>query len=164
MLAVLYEEEETQIAGFTTIIDYTNATMKQISLFSLTDMAGFVEVIQNYAGRHKQLILTNLPSFGVFLVDLLKGLMNEKTRKRLFVTKKGEDLKNFIRPATILPKEFGGKLPQQAHLDRFMIDYKKCNQKLREMFNVSDINWDLVPDMKSIVDESIGSFRKLEID
>lgn len=49
--AALLEEEETQIAGLSTIIDNEGVTMKQISLFSVTDIVDFAQFCQNAVGR-----------------------------------------------------------------------------------------------------------------
>jgi len=164
VLAVLLEDEDSQIAGSTTIMDFANTTMKQISLFSISDIVDFMHVLNNNVGRHKQLILTNLPTFAVFLVDIAKNTMNEKNKQRLVMAKDVDDLKNHIKPYSILPKELGGDLPESEHLARFMTDYEKNRSNIMEVFNNTKIDLSRVPDLKDFTNESVGSFRKLDID
>lgn len=101
--AALLEEEETQIAGFTTIIDHEGATMKQISLFSVNDIVDLIQCCVNAVGRYKKVCLVNLPSFASFLFEVARSTMNEKMKQRIIHAKDMEDLKKHIDPE-ILPK------------------------------------------------------------
>lgn len=101
--AALLEEEETQIAGFTTIIDHEGATMKQISLFSVSDIVDLIQCCVNAVGRYKKVCLVNLPSFASFLFEVARSTMNEKMKQRIIHAKDMEDLKNHIEPK-LLPK------------------------------------------------------------
>lgn len=159
--ASLLEEEETQIGGVATIIDHEGITMKQTSLFSVSDIVDFVNCLKTAVGRYKQLYLVNLPSFAVFLLDVAKATLSEKLRQRIVLPKNMEDLKNYIDPA-LLPKEYGGILTEQEHMDKFTEFFRTVRPNLERIRN-RDIDWNKVPEMKQKV-EVVGSFRKLEID
>lgn len=103
--AALMEDEETQIGGFTTIIDHEGATMKQISLFSVADIVDLINCCKNAVGRYKQVCLVNLPSFATFLVDVARSTLHDKMKQRIVSAKNMEDLKKYV-DFKILPKVF----------------------------------------------------------
>jgi len=160
--ASLLEEEETQIAGLATIMDHAGVTMKQTSLFSVTDIVDFANVMKNAVGRHKQSILVNLPSFAGFLLDVARNSLNDKFKKRIVLAKDIDDLKNYMNPA-ILPKELGGELPQSEHMARFQEYFRGIRPRMDEI-HAKVIDWARVPDINNMKPEAVGSFRKLEID
>lgn len=159
--ASLLEEEETQICGVATIIDHEGITMKQTSLFSVSDIVDFVNCLKTAVGRYKQVYLVNLPSFAVFLMDVAKTALNDKLKKRMLLVKDMDDLANYIDPK-LLPKEYGGVLTQTEHMENFTNYFKTVRPSLESIKN-RDIDWNKVPDMKQKVDV-VGSFRRLEID
>jgi len=160
-LAVLHEEEETQICGYSLILDFSNVTLKQMSCFSIKDMIETADALNNGSGRNKQMILVNLPSFAVFMIEMAKKSMKEKLRERIVLVKSMEEVGNFIKPSSILPKEFGGELSEQEHLSRFMVKYNEHQSKLDEIYLKPEVNLET---QKKIVNETVGSFRKLDID
>jgi len=156
----LFEEEETQICGYTLVFDFSNVILKQMSCFSIKDMIETADALNNGCGRNKQMILVNLPSFAVFMIEMAKKSMKEKLRERIVLTKSMEEVGNFIKPS-ILPKEFGGELSEQEHLNRFMVKYNERRSKLDGIYLKPEVNLEL---QKKIVNETVGSFRKLDID
>lgn len=160
--ASLLEEEETQIAGFATIIDHEGVTMKQTSLFSITDIFDFATCCSNAVGRYKQLYLVNLPTFAVFLLDVARSTLSDKLKNRIVMAKNMEDLKNYIDPQ-LLPKQYGGALPEAEHMkifDDFFETVRPSLDKIRSRV----VDWSKVPDAQEKLKETVGSFRKLEID
>jgi len=160
--ASLLEEEETQIAGVATIIDHHGITMKHTSLFSVTDIMDFADCMKTAVGRYKQLFLVNLPTFAVFLLDVARSTLSDKLKKRIVLPKGMDDMKNYIDPS-LLPKEYGGALSEQEHMEIFNEYFKGVRPNLEKIRNDRDIEWHKAPDMKR-TSEAIGSFRKLEID
>lgn len=160
--AALLEEEETQIAGVATIIDHEGITMKHTSLFSVTDIVDFADCLKNAVGRYKQLFLLNLPSFAVFLLDVARSTLSDKLKKRIVLPKSMADLGNYI-DQSLLPKEYGGTLSEAEHMETFNIYFREVRPKL-ENIRAKVIDWNKVPDFKAKTTETIGSFRKLEID
>jgi hypothetical protein len=161
--AALLEEEETQIAGFTTVIDYEGATMKQISLFSVSDIVDLINCCANAVGRYKKVCLVNLPSFASFLFDVARSTLNDKMKQRILQAKDMEDLKNYIAPE-LLPQEHGGLLPEAVHMANFDKFFESIFPQLDEIKSTLVIDWNNVSDEKEKIKETIGSFRKLELD
>jgi len=157
----MLEEEETQIAGTTYVYDATNATLKQMSCFSIKDMMDMSDAFNNVCGRNKMMIVVGLPAFATFLIEMLKKSMKEKLRDRIILAKNKDEVGNFLKPTSILPKELGGELSEQEHLDRFMVKYNENRSQLDGNFKHPRVNLEI---KNKIVNETIGSFRKLDID
>jgi len=161
IISVLLEEEETQICGYSLVFDFSNVTLKQMSCFSIKDMIETADALNNGSGRNKQMILVNLPSFAAFFIEMAKKSMKQKLRERIVLVKSMEKVEDFIKPSSILPKEFGGELSEQEHLNRFMVKYNEGRSKLDEIYLKPKVNLEA---QKKIVNETVGSFRKLDID
>ena len=73
-----------------------------------------------------------------------------------------EDLKNFIDPQ-LLPKEYGGLLPEAEHMENFDEFFKTVRPNL-DKIRSRIVDWSKVPDVQEKLKETVGSFRKLEID
>ena len=157
----LLEQEETQIAGTATIVDHEGMTMKQTSMFSVTDVIDFADCIKSSVGRHKKLYIVNLPPFALFLLEAARSTLNDKLKKRITIARDMEDLKKYLDPL-LLPKEFGGKYAEEEHKEFFNEYFKTVRPKLEEI-KARVVDWNKVPGLKRS-NESVGSFRKLEID
>ncbi|CAH1711245.1 unnamed protein product [Chironomus riparius] len=157
----LLEEEETQIAGTATIIDHEGMTMKQTSMFSVTDVIDFADCIKSSVGRHKKLYVVNLPPFALFLLEAARSRLNDKLKKRITIARDMDDLKSHFDPL-LLPKEYGGQYSEEEHKEYFEKYFKTVRPKLEEI-KARVVDWNKVPGMKKS-SESVGSFRKLEID
>jgi CRAL/TRIO domain len=158
----LLEEEETQIAGVATIIDHGGITMKHTALFTVSDIVDFATCLKSAVGRYKQLFLVNLPTFAVFLLDVARSTLSDKLKERIVLPKNMEDMKNYI-DLSMLPKEYGGLLPEAEHMEIFNVYFRNVRPKLEEI-KARVIDWNKVPDFKGSAAETVGSFRKLEID
>lgn len=165
VFATLMEEEETQIAGFNFIIDNADTPMKIISLFSITDIRNFLQNLKSSSvGRFKSFYVINLPSYAKLLFDIAKGALTEKLRKRIIIAKDLDELKTYIDEKQ-LPKEYGGVVSEKEMLENF----KELTEKHRvnlEKLNQLNLDLHLLPgkQQKTAVQETIGSFRKLDID
>ena len=95
-------------------------------------------------------------------MDIAKRTANEKLRSRLLSPKDLDELKKLINPA-ILPKEYGGTIPEAVMIEEFskLVVLNDANIK-----KILDIELDLtkIPQNQSTETEVVGSFRKLEID
>ena len=95
-------------------------------------------------------------------MDIAKKTANEKLRSRLLSPKDLDELKTLINPA-ILPKEYGGTIPEAVMIEEFskLVVLNDANIK-----KILDIELDLtkIPQNQSTETEVVGSFRKLEID
>jgi len=162
--AVLIEEEETQIAGIVYVFDYEGVSIKQ--LMNPMDLRDFMDFSKNCAlVRQKGSYLLNVPSFAHFLMEIVKSLLSEKLKSRVCLVKTGEELKDHITPS-LLPKEFGGVLTESEML----LEFKKLHESKKELMNgirQFKIDWNKVPEEKlwsNVERETVGSFRKLDID
>lgn len=181
----IMEEYETQVAGFISIIDYAGISMKHIGVFSITDVKDYMDCIKNASvGRFKAfysgifmikihlfitkfietffLFLVNLPQYAHFLMDIAKKTANEKLRSRLFNPKDLDELKTLINPA-ILPKEYGGTIPEAVMMEEFSKLVVLNDENLKRILDI-DIDLTKIPQHQTTEKEVVGSFRKLEID
>lgn len=79
VIFTLFEEEETQIAGFVYILDQKGISMDYILLFSLFDVKNYLECVQSaIPARQKRAIWLNLPGFAIKLAELMKALVSAR--------------------------------------------------------------------------------------
>lgn len=164
VVMVSLEEEETQIGGFIFIMDYANTTLKHI--FSPTDLIDFLSFLKHCSTcRQKGNYILNLPPFANLLIEIVMTVLSEKLKKRLFLLKNGDDIKNHI-DQSMLPKEYGGNQSEDDMKKEFLAMCNKHHINLRKIFDY-EVDLSKVPHEKiwsSGEDETVGSFRKLEID
>jgi hypothetical protein len=142
---VLLEDEETQIAGFVVIADCTNVTLSHYKIFSISDVINFVKVIrQSSVGRHKKMVIINLPSYATVMLEVAKKVMSDKLRQRICLLKEFSELKNEIDPL-ILPLEYeggGGAIPESQMLQTFKNLSAEREERIKQ---ISDgVDWELV--------------------
>lgn len=136
------EEEETQISGFVVIVDCSNVTLSHFSLFPVADVINFVKIIKlSSVGRHKRMLMINLPSFANLMLEVAKKVMSEKLRNRITLLKDMSELENEF-DVSILPAENGGLYPQSEMLKNF----KELSAQRMEMINkINDgVDWERV--------------------
>lgn len=73
-----------------------------------------------------------------------------------------DDLKNYI-DVNILPAEHGGKISEADQIENFNEFFRSVRPSLEEI-KARVIDWSKVPDLSAKTKETIGSFRKLDID
>lgn len=168
IMAVLIEEEETQVAGVKVIYDHQDITSKNLLLPK--DMMDFIDMVKTItAGRQKGSYIVNLPSIAHFLLDLARNALTEKLKSRLFLFHNWDELKQSKDiDQKLLPKELGGEKPEAEMLKEFEEIIEEKFDILVETAKGSEIDWSKVPidKLKSGQNDEqvIGSFRKLEID
>ena len=164
VITVLLEEEETQIAGIVCLFDHAGANINH--LMAPTDVRDFMHFVKHCSAcRQKGTFVMNLPSFANFILEIFKSALSEKLKKRFVLIKSKDDLSNFF-DLDLLPESHGGKLSDEEILNDFkkLRDEKRPN--LLKFLNVK-IDWTKIPPEKLLSNdecETIGSFRKLEID
>lgn len=167
VLAVLMEEEETQIAGVKMVYDQQDISAKHLMLPK--DMMDFVDMVKTItAGRQKGSYVVNLPSIAHFLLELVRSALTEKLKSRLFLYHNWDELKESKQlDISMLPKELGGTKPEAEILKEFEDNVEKKWDILIDTAKKSELDWTKVPIDKlkaNQAEEVIGSFRKLEID
>jgi hypothetical protein len=166
VLAVLVEEEETQICGIKLIYDHQDITTKHLMMPK--DMMDFVELVKTVsAGRQKGSYIVNLPSIAHFLMEMVRNALTEKLKSRLFLFHSWEDLKQCKDiDVKLLPKELGGVKPEKEIMEEFEDLVEKRWDILEKTAKSANLDWSKVPMDKLKLNqcEVVGSFRKLEID
>lgn len=141
IVSTLMEEEETQITGISSISDYTDVSYRYFNLFSLRDIKEFAHCAKHATiGREKENYFVNLPTFASFLFDVGKRALNEKLRNRLISTKNMDELIGKHVDVSILPKEYGGNIPEKDMLNQFKESYN-AHKKSLEKISLCEIDW-----------------------
>ncbi|XP_063838772.1 alpha-tocopherol transfer protein-like [Ostrinia nubilalis] len=165
---LLFEDDHLVVTGLQTILDLEGVTMAHFFQMTPLQMKKMVVSGQDALPlRMKGTHYLNTPAGFETIFNAIKGLLNEKNKKRLYVHNKNYDEMYKSIPREVLPKEYGG----DAGTIQEIVDYWK--KKVEEY---SD--W-LEEDLKYGTDESKrpgkprtaesmfgveGSFRQLEFD
>jgi hypothetical protein len=150
LIATLIEEEETQIAGISSISDYTDVSSHYFNLFSIKDIKDFATCAKNATiGREKENYFVNLPIFAGFLFEVGKRALNEKLRSRLILTKDMTELTKHHVDVAILPKEYGGIVPEAEMLNYFKEQLYEKRRKSIDSVSNYEIDWSAVDSKES---------------
>lgn len=155
------EDEVTQIIGLTYILNYTNATTALFSLYPVADIVDWVKSTGALPGRFKKFIIIGLPAFANALLNLVKMTMTEKQRDRLLILDTYDELCQHVDPS-ILPETLGGTQSEEKIIEHFIERFDDNLNKLRAS-NDFEID-EAIAALKSDAEETVGSFRKLDID
>ncbi|CRK88987.1 CLUMA_CG002595, isoform A [Clunio marinus] len=143
IVLVLLEEEETQIAGISTISDFTGVGFSYFNIFSMRDVREFADCVKHASvGREKENYFVNLPAIAAFLFEIGRKALTEKLRQRLIIMKNMDHLRSQIDD-NLLPKEHGGIIPEAEMMKAFKDFYKIQEDKVNEL-NDSHIDWELI--------------------
>lgn len=164
IMTVLLEEEETQIAGVVIVFDNDSATLKHF--LAPLDTRDYMHFVKNCSTlRQKGNYIVNSPLIANFVLEIVRSVLSEKLKKRFFVLKSSIELRNYIK-LSLLPKEFGGT-KSEADMMQDFIKLRDQHQKKLSEFLGFKTDWSKVPVDKiwsNKDNETVGSFRKLEID
>lgn len=164
--AVLLENEETQITGINFIVDFGDVNMKILSLYKLTELKDYLDVVKNASvGRYKTFYVINIPTYAIFLIDLAKKILSAKLSGRINILKDFDALKKHF-DVKLLPKELGGDIPEADHLKSFAEILEQNKNKL-DLIEKNNIIVSMIPGQEtnvSNISDCVGSFKKLEID
>lgn len=141
IVAILMEEDETQISGISTISDFTGVSFSYFKVFSIRDIKDFADCAKNATvGREKENYFVNLPIFASFLFEIGRKAISEKLRQRLINTRNIAHLMTYVDP-NLLPKEvFGGTKSEVEMLEAFRKLYKTHESNFNAI-NSCDIDW-----------------------
>jgi hypothetical protein len=138
-------EDETQICGINIIVDCSRVTTDNIVPISIRTIVTLLDMVKMVPLRIKEVNLVGLPAFVVAVYEMVKGFMSEKLRSRVKFHKEYE-----------VPKYSKG-------------DVVDAREKVEEMRDIMEKLLKIKVDPgvlekygKSV--DSVGSFRKLEID
>jgi CRAL/TRIO domain len=164
VVAVVIEEEETQIAGIVCVMDYNELQLKQC--FTPMEAREFLIYTKKCAPvRQKGNYFVNLPTYALFFWEMIKMMFSEKLKARQFLCKNFDDLKAQGFDTKLLPKELGGVKPEKEMMDIFRV-LAEARREILEKTVFFEIDYSKVDPEKLKNDDrdAIGSFRKLEID
>ncbi|CAG9807647.1 unnamed protein product [Chironomus riparius] len=156
--SVAIEDEVTQIIGLTYILNYTNISMSFCSLFSVSDIIDWVKSTGSLPQRFKKFIIIGLPAFANALLNVTKMAMTEKQRNRLLILDSCDELCKHVDPS-ILPDILGGTQSEEKIIEHFIKTVDDNLDKLK-----SSNNFEFKASLQNNVEETVGSFRKLDID
>lgn len=159
-LFMLLEDEQTQVSGIEFILNYTDVTFKYVSKFSMKQHTDFIQFATKAApGRFKKFYLVNTPPFIGKILSVIKLAMTEKMKSRLCIVKNIEELSKYVEN---LPQEMGGKIPESEMIENCR---KVFVANISQMQSTNDFAINLEKTVcNQEAAESVGSFRKLEID
>lgn len=160
-LAALMEDEQSQILGCTFVLNYVNCSLKVIGSFSIRDTVEFADSANKCAGRLKKYILIGLPSAANALLTAAKKVMTEKHRDRIVLLKDYDELAQHVDKSA-LTNYLGGEEPENEVVDDFMKVVETNYGKLQEG-NKFNLDMEKAAACRNL-EESIGSFRTLDID
>lgn len=158
-------KQETQIAGCIMVFDMADVGLKH--LYSPQDIRATMDIIKNVAAlRQKGYVILNLNKFASSMIDIFKTVISDKMRSRLHIVGTNDDINNYVKPKSILPKEYnGGSMTEQEMIGQFKQLLIQHHDEATDIFN-SEIDVTKIPASKLQLEEGdvTGSFRTLEID
>lgn len=167
----MYDDEETQIAGFVYIFDYRGITMKHVAMFSLVDFKNYTKMVRSGCPvRMTSLLVLNMPAFLQAFYEITMAAMQQKVRDRFKMFKSLEDFQKEV-DIDIFPEEYGGKMKTENIISEI---HKKMQTKREKILALDEMLVDVPKDMNgewyqqssngNIQAGVIGSFRKLDLD
>lgn len=165
----LLDDEESQIAGYAHVNDESGLTMNLLSLWSFVDLKNMVKCIQNSTPmRHRETHFVNFPPYASKFIEFGMSLLSEKLKSRVVLHKSLDELKAKVDPQ-LLPKEYGGSVPMDEMIKKFI---ERCRQQRQKILALDDMYIEITknsPFWHEVEDQEIdsgmvGSFRKLEVD
>lgn len=170
---IFFEDQETQIAGFTEVFNFSGMDMRRYAMFNLVDFTNFCRVIR-YAIpiRINKVFILNMPKIIQPMYEVATSLLTPKLKKRVQIIRNQDNFQKLV-DIKVYPKEFGGERELQDILNAFV---GKMESRRREIRQLSEIKVEgLQEDKKEwyLSDSSsssrlgsgmVGSFRSLAVD
>lgn len=167
----MYDDEESQIAGFVFVFDYSGITMSHVGMFSLLDFKNFLTCVRKGIPlRITCILVLKMPAYLQPFYEITYSLLSTKLQQRFIMYKTLEDFQKVVKIEQF-PIEYGG----QREIKDILADFqKKVNAKHDKLLGLDEMSIDIPKDMKeewykqngnsNIEAGIIGSFRKLEVD
>lgn len=161
VIMVLALEDETQVSGIIYIDDFTGITMKYLMMYPLKSIYDFTLQLKMTPVRLKNICLVGLPLFATQFLNIVKLALSEVMSKRFQVFDETKELWTVVEQK-VMTQEYGGKSDEEDVIKNFrkVIDE---NLEILRKFLTFEIDMPRAETMKNL-HESVGSFRKLEID
>jgi hypothetical protein len=156
-----FEIEENQFLGCTLILNYVDCPLKNFTAFTIREMADFAASANKSPGRFKKYYTVGLPAAANALLTAAKSVMTEKQRDRLVFLKDFSELGQHF-DKSVLTEILGGTESEKEVIDEFVKNFEANFAKFDES-NKTKVDLKKAAACRDI-DESIGSFRTLDID
>lgn len=167
----MFDDEESQIAGYVCVFDYSGMTMQHVAMFSLVDFRNFCSLVRKSVPiRITSLLVINMPVTLQAFYEITMSIMQKKLQERFRTFKRMEDFQKEV-DIDIFPEEYGGTKKIKTIVTDF---HKKMHLKREKILALDEMYIDSPKDMNgewfqqdsngNIESGIIGSFRKLEVD
>ncbi|XP_055630081.1 retinaldehyde-binding protein 1-like [Toxorhynchites rutilus septentrionalis] len=170
LLELLFDDEETQIGGYVVVLDYMDLTMRQLAIWSLTDVKNFMNCVNHSLPfRLREVHAVRLPKFALAIAELAVSCLSQKLKDRIFCHKSMGDVRKHLDDSLLTLDYEGGKQDPEQLKNDFI---RRAVEKRQELLLLDEMEID-ASRYKSLwhqtTDESIesgvaGSFRKLTVD
>lgn len=166
-----FEDEESQIAGYVVVLNFSGYDMKRYALFNFVDFSNYARVVR-YAIpiRVNKILIMNMPRYMHPLYELASSFLTPKLKKRVQLIKSREDFKKVV-DISIYPKEFGGGRELSDILQEFMKKMQSIREPIRQLSDMSielpshmNKEWYLSDSNGRLGTGMVGSFRRLAVD
>ncbi|KAF5291255.1 hypothetical protein FQR65_LT11433 [Abscondita terminalis] len=167
---LLNEDDNYIVAGFTLIGDYKNTPFNYFLQFTPDIIKKYIACVTvAYPGRLQQYVGLNAPGvLEAFINSIVKPLLSEKLRKRIYVFNSNTISKvKEVIDLSVLPKEFGGT---NGSIQNAAETWKTKMESYRNWF-LDDVNYGSNEKLRIGRSKSYnehfgmeGTFRKLNVD
>ncbi|EAT40269.1 AAEL007999-PA [Aedes aegypti] len=163
------ESNEFLCGGFILVYDFSNITLAHLNVVSFNDIRLLSKAANNsLAVRAQEVHFVNTPSAGLTIANFALQLTNEKLRNRIFCHKNWDELYKKV-DKDLLPKEYGGKIPQAELIESFK---KRCTEMRPLLLAYDEMDMEIANDSEyrndgtgdELESGAIGTFRKLQVD
>lgn len=129
----LLNDEENQVKGFTYVFDEEAVSWSQLSLWTPSEVSKAFSCCERALPmRHREIHFLNLPWTMSLIFQFAKSLLSEKIRNRFRTHSNVESLKRVVEPS-VLPKEYGGRLPLSECISSWRLELEEGRQSLMEL-------------------------------
>lgn len=127
----LLEDDNTVVAGFTTIEDMSGLTFGHVIAMNLMVLKKMLDFVRcGLPHRLKGVHVINAPWYANGIFNFVRQLLPAKIKSRFFIHSKVEDLYKHV-PQKLLPAEYGG---ENDTIDDIIKFWEKKMQQYREYF------------------------------
>lgn len=155
----LLNDEENQVKGFTYVFDEENVSWSHLSLWTPSEVSKAFSCCERALPmRHREIHFLNLPWTMSLIFQFAKSLLSEKIRNRFRTHSSVESLKRVVDPS-VLPLEYGGKVPLSECISKWKVELEEGRQSLLDLDNtkVDMVSSNVLVRKKSRHDSGSGS-------
>ncbi|KAG5684534.1 hypothetical protein PVAND_013762 [Polypedilum vanderplanki] len=154
-------DQKTQVCGISFVGNLSNASVKQVTIYPVSYVVTFAKhLINSGPMRLKAINLIGAPVYANSIINVLKLALSEKLRNRMHILKEMNELVDATNKEC-LPKELNGEITQNEMIEKHLIMF---DEKLPLLIKLGEYELSMNKIDQRLKSETIGSFRKLNID